>query len=189
MALTKFPEFDRERFISEVYRAELDSSQESEEYIAWREVELIPSIPFVQDNFFFHYKFALFSLPKATDEKLRSLHLEVEKEMLNHDISLLLMKAELSRFATSFTIAGRCELCHLSLLSTTGAGPSSMRNQDQYAVIHISCFPANYSENLLRRHFSIEFVTLTVYTNRSGMYKLFLHPLRSSLRSHYGFII
>ena len=88
--------------------------------------------------------------------------------MLNYDISLLLMKAELSRFATSFTIAGRCELCHLSLLSTTGAGPSSMRNQDQYAVIHISCFPANYSENLLRRHFSIEFVTLTVYTNRSG---------------------
>ena len=123
------------------------------------------------------------------DEKLRGLHLEVEKEMLNYDISLLLMKAELSRFATSFTIAGRCELCHLSLLSTTGAGPSSMRNQDQYAVIHISCFPANYSENLLRRHFSIEFVTLTVYTNRSGMYKLFLHPLRSSLRSHYGFII
>ena len=93
------------------------------------------------------------------DEKLRGLHLEVEKEMLNYDISLLLMKAELSRFATSFTIAGRCELCHLSLLSTTGAGPSSMRNQDQYAVIHISCFPANYSENLFRRHFSIEFVT------------------------------
>ena len=76
-----------------------------------------------------------------------------------------------------------------SRLTTTGPGPSSMRNQDQYAVIHISCFPADYSENLLRRHFSIEFVTLTVYTNRSGMYKLFLHPLRSSLRSHYGFII
>ena len=55
-----------------------------------------------------------------------------------------------------------------SRLTTTGAGPSSMRNQDQYAVIHISCFPADYSENLLRRHFSIEFVTLTVYTNRSG---------------------
>ena len=55
-----------------------------------------------------------------------------------------------------------------SRLTTTGPGPSSMRNQDQYAVIHISCFPANYSENLLRRHFSIEFVTLTVYTNRSG---------------------
>ena len=35
--------------------------------------------------------------------------------MLNYDISLLLMKAELSRFATSFTIAGGCELCHLSL--------------------------------------------------------------------------
>ena len=64
---------------------------------------------------FFHYKFALFSSPKATDEKLRGLHLEVEKEMLNYDISLLLMKAELSRFATSFTIAGGCELCHLSL--------------------------------------------------------------------------
>ena len=55
-----------------------------------------------------------------------------------------------------------------SRLTTTGPGPSSMRNQDQYAVIHISCFPADYSENLLRRHFSIEFVTLTVYTNRSG---------------------
>ena len=64
-----------------------------------------------------------------------------------------------------------------------------MRKQDQYAVIHISCFPADYSENLLRRHFGIEFVTLTVYTNRSGMYKLFLHPLRSSLRSHFGSII
>ena len=57
-----------------------------------------------------------------------------------------------------------------SRLTTTGPGPSSMRKQDQYAVIHISCFPADYSENLLRRHFGIEFVTLTVYTNRSGMY-------------------
>ena len=47
MALTTFPEFDRERFISEVYRAQLDLSQESDEYIAWREVELIPSIPFI----------------------------------------------------------------------------------------------------------------------------------------------
>ena len=47
MALTTSPEFDRERFISEVYRAQLDLSQESDEYIAWREVELIPSIPFI----------------------------------------------------------------------------------------------------------------------------------------------
>ena len=47
MALTTFPEFDRERFISEVYRAQLDLSQESDEYIAWREVESIPSIPFI----------------------------------------------------------------------------------------------------------------------------------------------
>ena len=47
MALTTFPEFDRERFISEVYRAELDAGEESDEYIAWREVELIPSIPFI----------------------------------------------------------------------------------------------------------------------------------------------
>ena len=35
--------------------------------------------------------------------------------MLNYDISLLLVKADLSRFVTSFTIAGGCELCHLSL--------------------------------------------------------------------------
>ena len=58
MALTTSPEFDRERFISEVYRAELDAGEESDEYIAWREVELIPS------NFFLHYKFVLFSSPR-----------------------------------------------------------------------------------------------------------------------------
>ena len=47
MALTTFPKFDRESFISEVYRAPLDTSQESEEYIAWREVELTLLFPFV----------------------------------------------------------------------------------------------------------------------------------------------
>ena len=58
-----------------------------------------------------------------------------------------------------------------------GPGPSNRRQQDKYAVLHISCFPADYSESLLRRHFDVEFVTLSVYTNRSGMYKLFLRPL------------
>ena len=68
------------------------------------------------------------------------------------------------------TISPRLSTTDISEQQFFGPGPSNRRQQDKYAVLHISCFPADYSESLLRRHFGVEFVTLTVYTNRSGMY-------------------
>ena len=58
--------------------------------------------------------------------------------MLNHDISLLLVKADLSRFVTSFTIAGGCELCHLSLFfnySSLGGTPKQTTVDAKWRVL------------------------------------------------------
>ena len=59
--------------------------------------------------------------------------------MLNYDISLLLVKADLSRFVTSFTIAGGCELCHLSLFfsnySSLGGTPKQTTVDAKWRVL------------------------------------------------------
>ena len=76
------------------------------------------------------------------------------------------------------TISPRLSTTDISEQQFFGPGPSNRRQQDKYAVLHISCFPADYQESLLRRHFDVEFVTLSVYTNRSGMYIIISSSVR-----------